>query len=100
LTGVERYGAKWKHHSKDYGKNPGDAEAREWYKSRIAEVRNSHDEVRRGPYNPENGGGSDYWFYRAGDDLLITKGDGTFVTMFPGQNGWYNRAAKIECGCG
>ncbi|RKT69338.1 hypothetical protein DFJ66_2553 [Saccharothrix variisporea] len=70
--------------------------------NRIQEVRNSHDEVRRGPWNPKSGGGDDYWFYRKDDDLLLTKGDGTFVTMFPlGErgNGWWDEAAPVKCTC-
>ncbi|WP_170863295.1 polymorphic toxin-type HINT domain-containing protein [Micromonospora sediminimaris] len=101
LSGMENFGKKWGKHSKDYRLNPGDASARDWFRNRIGEVRNSHDEVRRGPWNPDNGGGTDYWFYRKDEDLLVTRGDGTFVTMFPGAsgNGWFNGAARIPCGC-
>ncbi|OJF10724.1 hypothetical protein BG844_30460 [Couchioplanes caeruleus subsp. caeruleus] len=101
LSGMDNFGKKWGKHSKDYGLNPSDASARDWFRNRISEVRSSHDEVRRGPWNPENGGGTDYWFYRKDEDLLVARGDGTFVTMFPGAsgNGWFNGATRIACGC-
>ncbi|MEV5767661.1 polymorphic toxin-type HINT domain-containing protein [Micromonospora sp. NPDC052213] len=104
LSGVggKQFGDKWGSHSKEYKLDPGDPAAREWFRKRIHEVRNESDEVRQGPYNPQRGGADDYWFYRKGDDLLITKGDGTFVTMFPlgtRGNGWYDRASRIQCGC-
>ncbi|MCU1681798.1 MAG: repeat-containing protein [Amycolatopsis sp.] len=76
-------GQKWGKHSKDYALNPSDPDARAWYVNRVKEVRSSQDEVRQGPWNPEGGGGYDYWFYRKGGDLVLTKGDGSFVTMFP-----------------
>jgi ferredoxin-NADP reductase len=41
-----------------------------------------------------NGGGSNYFFFRQGDDLLITRPGGEFVTMFPGagSNAWFKGA--------
>ncbi|MER7952437.1 polymorphic toxin-type HINT domain-containing protein [Streptomyces sp. NPDC096079] len=101
MTGVN-VGKKWGRHSKDYDLNPKDPAAREWYKNRAIEVRGAHDEVRQGPYNPDAGGGIDYWFYRQGNDLVITKGDGSFVTMFPLEprgNGWWNGATPRQCTC-
>lgn len=99
LTGVsdKQFGRKWGRHAQDYGLNPGDTAARKWFEDRIYEVRASHDDVRRGSWNPQGGGGDDYWFYRKDNDLLITKGDGTFVTMFPlGRDGnsWFNGATR------
>ncbi|WP_280696767.1 RHS repeat-associated core domain-containing protein [Kitasatospora sp. GP82] len=101
ITGVN-VGKKWGKHSKDYGLNPGDPAAREWYENRVREVRASHDEVRHGPYNPDGGGGTDYWFYRKENDLVLTKGDGSFVTMFPLEprgNAYWDGAAPVNCGC-
>ena len=51
--------------------------------------------IRRGAWNPSGGGGDGYFFFRQGDDLLITKPDGQFVTMFPspgGANAWFKNA--------
>lgn len=96
-----QFGKKWGKHAQDYGLNPGDASARQLFRDKIAEVRGSHDEVRQGPWNPANGGGNDYFFYRRGSDLLVTKGDGQFVTMFPMDkpNGWFQQATPYSCGC-
>ncbi|MCF6526612.1 hypothetical protein HOY81_26645 [Streptomyces sp. JJ36] len=96
-----QFGKKWGKHAQDYGLNPGDASSRNWFREKIAEVRGSHDEVRRGPWNPANGGGEDYFFYRSGKDLLVVKGDGQFVTMFPmeKQNGWFQQATPYPCRC-
>ncbi|WP_336160110.1 polymorphic toxin-type HINT domain-containing protein [Amycolatopsis sp. VC5-11] len=64
------------------------------YRDKIAEVRESHDEVRQGSWNPDSGGGNDYLFFREGNDLLLTKSDGQFVTMFPMDkpNRWFEQA--------
>lgn len=96
-----QFGKKWGKHAQDYGLNPGDASARQSFRGKIAEVRGSHDEVRQGPWNPKNGGGNDYFFYRRGNDLLVTKGDGQFVTMFPMSkpNGWFEAASPYSCRC-
>ncbi|MFJ5832773.1 Hint domain-containing protein [Streptomyces sp. NPDC093089] len=93
-----QFGKKWGKHAQDYGLNPGDASARQSFRDRIAEVRGAHDEVRQGPWNPANGGGNDYFFYRKGKDLLVTKGDGQFVTMFPMDkpNGWFQQATPYS----
>lgn len=69
-------------HAEDYGLEPGDASSRTWFRERISQVQSSPDEVRQGPWNPQRGGGEDYFFYRKEKDLLITKPDGEFVTMF------------------
>ncbi|MGW7172124.1 polymorphic toxin-type HINT domain-containing protein [Streptomyces xanthophaeus] len=98
-----QFGDKWGRHSKDYNIPAGDAVAREAYRSSIYAVRASHDEARQGPYRwPNAGGGPDYFFYRRGEEMLITKGDGTFVTFYP-INGepthWFKNASPISCGC-
>lgn len=97
-----QFGKKWGKHAQDYGLNPGDASAQKWFRDKISEVRGSHDEVRQGLWNPNNGGGNDYFFYRRGKDLLVTKGDGQFVTMFPMDgkpNGWFQDAKPYSCKC-
>ncbi|WP_322756812.1 hypothetical protein, partial [Frankia sp. Cas3] len=93
----EQFGRKWGKHAQDYGFNPGDADARKWFRMRMDDVRFSYDEIRRGAWNPQGGGGRDYFFYRKGGDLLITKGDGEFVTMFPMShpNGWFEAASPF-----
>jgi hypothetical protein len=102
LYGADKtqFGKKWGKHASDYGLDPGDPVARKWFADRIQEVRREADEVRRGPYNPGSGGGDDYWFYRKGNDLVLTKPDGQFVTMYPmddpNRKGWWNSAQKVR----
>ncbi|MGV4926536.1 polymorphic toxin-type HINT domain-containing protein [Streptomyces sp. HJ7] len=93
-----QFGKKWGKHAQDYGLNPGDTSARVWFRDKIADVRASYNEVRRGAWNPASGGGDDYFFYRKGKDLLVTKGGGTFVTMFPMDkpNGWFEKATPYS----
>ncbi|MEV6950979.1 polymorphic toxin-type HINT domain-containing protein [Streptomyces sp. NPDC051183] len=98
----DQFGKKWGKHSKDYGAHPGDQAARQAYRDKITDVRTNHEDVRQGPYNPDGGGSDDYFFYRKGQDLVITKGNGEFVTLFPmdkGLNRWYENATPMTCGC-
>ncbi|MCG8419718.1 MAG: hypothetical protein MJE77_17435, partial [Proteobacteria bacterium] len=101
LPGVKmsgkQFGKKWGKHASDYGLDPSDAASRSWFKDRIRRVASDYDEVRQGPWYPNAGGGSDYLFYRSGNDLLITKPNGNFVTMFPMDkaNPWFDAASSI-----
>jgi RHS repeat-associated protein len=90
----KQFGTKWAKHAKDYGLNPSDPGARNWFMNRLQSVHLRPDEVRRGAWNPAAGGGDNYFFFRQGEDLLITKPGGEFVTMFPGAstNGWFKGA--------
>ncbi|MFD3809233.1 polymorphic toxin-type HINT domain-containing protein, partial [Streptomyces sp. NPDC058619] len=98
----DQFGKKWGKHSKDYGAHPGDQAARQAYRDKIADVRSNHEDVRQGPYNPDGGGADDYFFYRKGEDLVITKANGEFVSLFPmdkGLNKWYSSATPMTCSC-
>ena len=86
-----QFGKKWGKHAHDYDLNPGDPDSRQWFQDRANEVHGDPDDVRVGPYNPGRGGSTDYVFYRKGDDLVITKANGDFVTMFPMDSGAYNK---------
>lgn len=93
----KQVGTKWGKHAGDYGYHPGDSAGRAWYSQRIRDVHRSPDEVRRGPYNPHGGGGDGYFFFRRGGDLVITKPDGEFVSMFPGSNNaWFKNAQVFD----
>ncbi|MFE7717810.1 hypothetical protein ACFU44_02080 [Nocardia rhizosphaerihabitans] len=89
-----QFGDKVGKHAQDYGLDPADANSRAWLRQHFNDIRNNPDEVRQGSYHPNSGGGSDYWFYKKGDDLLIMKNDGSFVTSFPAKDGnsWFNAA--------
>ncbi|GAB4206675.1 MAG: hypothetical protein OHK0022_34000 [Roseiflexaceae bacterium] len=94
----KQIGKKWGEHAGDYGYTPNDMKGLDWYRNRIQEVSQSYDEMRQGPWNPNGGGGSNYIFYRKGDDLVITKPSGEFVTMFPmneGYNSWFKNATIL-----
>jgi len=90
---------KWAKHSRDYGFSEGDRSGRGWYRNRIDDVFGRPDERRRGDWHPNGGGGTNYLFYRSGNDLLVTQPDGSFVTLFPmGAEGnrWFNAAEIIR----
>ncbi|MGW3962537.1 hypothetical protein ACWED2_22145 [Amycolatopsis sp. NPDC005003] len=94
-----QFGKKWGKHAREYGLDPGDPAARQWYENRINEVRGGPDEIRQGAWNPNRGGGEGYWFYRKDKDLLLTKSDGEFVSMFrmgQGVNKFWEAAAGVR----
>jgi hypothetical protein len=75
--------------------NPNDPDARAWVRQHIEDIFNNPDEIRQGVYHPQTGGGANFWFYRQGGDIVITKENGDFVSIF--KNGadrdWFDRAA-------
>jgi hypothetical protein len=86
-----QFGQKIGQHARDFGLDPADQEARAFLRGRIEDIRTNFDEVRQGPWNPKGGGGSDYLFFRQGSDVVVARGDGSFVTILRGgeANGWY-----------
>ena len=67
---------------------------------RIKEIHSNPDEIRQGPFYEGDGGSSDYLFLRKGDDLLILKPSGEFVSLYPVKDldnyNWWNRAKKVS----
>ncbi|MGP3944070.1 RHS repeat-associated core domain-containing protein [Streptomyces sp. 6N106] len=94
----KQFGKKWGKHAQDYSLDPADGSSRTWFRDRMSAIHNDPDEVRQGSWNPQSGGGEDYLFYRKGKDLLVTKADGEFVTMFPQDrpNGWFANADVVH----
>lgn len=92
--GSKQFGTKWGKHAADYGLDPASSSSRTWFMNRARDVHLNPTEVRRGAWNPSGGGGENYFFFRQGDDLLITRPGGEFVTMFPGgsTNAWFKNA--------
>ncbi|WP_249382312.1 hypothetical protein [Actinotalea sp. K2] len=92
--GSRQFGAKWGKHAADYGLDPASNSARSSFMSRARDAHLNPVEVRRGAWNPAGGGGDNYFFFRQGDDLLVTQPGGEFVTMFPGgsTNAWFKNA--------
>lgn len=75
-----QFGTKWGKHASDYGLDAGDSAARAARMSRIRDVHLNPDEVRLGQYGVYD----EAFMFRQGEDLLITRTDGTFVSMYPG----------------
>ncbi|WP_103352183.1 putative T7SS-secreted protein [Amycolatopsis sp. CA-128772] len=94
----KQFGTKVGKHAQDYGLNPADAESRAWVRQHVDDISRTPNEVRQGPWNPQGGGGSDYYFLRKGEDVVVTKSDGSFVTILKGgqANGWFNGAAPVK----
>lgn len=90
----QQFGTKVRKHMRDFGRDPADPEAQKWLRDYIEDIRSNPDEVRRGNYHPNTGGGTDYWFYRQGDDVIILKENGDFVTIFKNgiDSGWFEGA--------
>ena len=61
--------------------------------SRIRNVHLDPDEVRVGQYGVYDNA----FMFRQGEDLLITKPDGTFVSMYPGAStsSWFKNAEVL-----
>ena len=95
--GNKQFGKKLAKHAKEFGLDPSNAAHRQWVRNRIENIVGRYDEVRQGPWNPKGGGGYDYLFYRQGDDVVLTKVSGDFVTVMPGgsANGWFKDATPL-----
>jgi hypothetical protein len=76
-----QFGKKVGKHAADFGLDPADANGRAWIAKRIEGIVGEYDEIKQGPWNAGRGGGSDWLFYRQGADVVITKPDGSFVTI-------------------
>lgn len=89
-------GTKIGKHAQDFGLDPRVASDRARVGERIAEIAASPDQVRQGAWNPNGGGGTDYLFYLQGDDVVVAKNDGVFVTVLKGgvNNGWFQGAKQ------
>jgi hypothetical protein len=92
-----QFGAKVGKHAGNFGLNPADPAARNFVRSRIADIHANPSEGRQGPWNPKGGGGSDHLFYRQGGDVVVTRSGGDFVTILKGgeSNGWFQGATGV-----
>jgi hypothetical protein len=93
-----QFGSKVGKHARDYGLDPANPADRAWIKGHIEEITRNPEEVKQGPWNPQGGGNPDDFFFRRGDDVIVTKGDGTFVTILKGGigNGWFKGASAVK----
>lgn len=76
MSGAQ-FGRKIRKHAADYGLNPADPSARAWLRRHIEEIGNLPDEVRLGRWRGAEG----YVFYRKGQDVVLAKQNGEFVTL-------------------
>ncbi|MEO8889791.1 MAG: hypothetical protein ABI301_04935 [Jatrophihabitantaceae bacterium] len=90
-------GTKIGRHASDFGRDAKNPLDRQWMRRRIDDIRANPDEVRRGPWHPNGGGGAAYWFYREGADVVVTDNDGIFVTILNDgiTNGWFDGAKVV-----
>jgi hypothetical protein len=98
-----QFGRKWGYHSKDWDLDVRSAEARKAFEERVRKTYSDPEEVRIGPWNPGSGGATDYRFHRSGNMVVLSKKDGTFVTVLriePGsdrwKNGWWDGADRVR----
>jgi RHS repeat-associated protein len=96
-TDDKQLGTKIGKHAGDFGLDPSSAADRETLETKIKDIASSPDQVRQGKYNPKAGGGSDYFFFEQGSDVVITKSDGTFVSILSdgADNTWYKNATEV-----
>jgi len=92
-----QFGTKAAKHMPDYGMDVRDPAQRDAFRGMIRDIRINPDEVRQGPWNPDAGGGTDYYYYRKGSDVVVTKANGDFVTILKNGsiNDWYQRATRV-----
>ncbi|HEX5113801.1 MAG TPA: hypothetical protein VFW65_01255 [Pseudonocardiaceae bacterium] len=93
-----QFGTKIAKHARDYGLDPSDPADRAWMRGHIDDIADNPEQVKQGPWNPNGGGASDDYFFRKGDDVVVTKRDGTFVTILKGgiNNGWFKGATVVK----
>ena len=92
-----QFGAKIGKHAQDFGLNPADPADRQALRDTINNIYDNPDEIRQGPWNPKGGGGTDYLFYRQGDDVVVANSDNVFVTILKDGvgNGWFRGASPL-----
>lgn len=95
-----QFGKKIGKHAQDYGLDPSDPAARTLLRDRIEQIHGQAEEIRQGPWNPSGSGGAAHLFVRQGEDVVMTRPDGTFVTILLGGagNGWFRSATVVRPG--
>ena len=94
----KQFGKKVADHAPDYGLDPRNPADREWLRNHIQDIGQNFEEARQGSWHPAvKGGGTDFWFLRKGSDVVVTKGDGTFVTILKNgdTNSWFRKAIAV-----
>lgn len=78
IVSDKQFGKKIGRHAEDYGFDPGDSEGRRFILNRIQEIHDRPDETAIGFWRGQE---KDVVFYIQGDDVVITKQSGEFVTI-------------------
>ncbi len=77
----KQFGKKSKRHMKEYNLDVSKADDREKYKQMILDFRHNYDEIRIGEWAGQQ---EEVLFYIKGEDVMITKLNGEFVSLFKG----------------
>jgi RHS repeat-associated protein len=62
----KQFGKKVGKHAEDFGLDKSNPADRQAVRDLINDIYENPDEIRQGPWNPNGGGGNDYFFYRKG----------------------------------
>lgn len=91
----EQFGKKIGKHASDFGLDPSNPQHREQLRGRIESIAQNPDEVRRGPWR--GAGNEPHNFFRQGNDVVVAKGNGQFVTVLKDgvNNGFFKGAAPV-----
>jgi len=94
----EQIGKKIGKHAQDYGLDPSNPNHRNWLQNHIEDIGQNYEQVRQDAWNPHGGGGSDYFFFQKGRDVVVSQSDGTFVTLLKDgiDNKWFDSANILE----
>jgi hypothetical protein len=89
----QQFGQKLGQHGSDFGLDPSNPTHRQQFRGLIVDITTNYNEVRSGPW----GGGGDHFFFRQGDAVVVTSGDGAFVTILDqgASNSWFQSAAPL-----
>ncbi|CAN5278875.1 hypothetical protein BH09ACT1_BH09ACT1_26110 [soil metagenome] len=85
-----QFGHKVGKHAEDFEMDPKDPTARANILALVHSIRSTPDEIRVGRFHTDSG----FVFYRKGDDIIITKPSGEFVTIMKdgSKNPYYEKA--------
>jgi len=83
VESTKQLGKKLGKHVEDFGGNPGDAADRKMVFDRIQDIGNNPEKVIPGSFSGQGAGGviGDVFFRIKGNDVVVTKPDGSFVTI-------------------
>jgi hypothetical protein len=81
----------------EWGLDVSNADHRAQFRTIIQNIVANADEVRQGAFRPQSGGGTDYLFFRLGNDVVVTKANGEFVSIWTNgvTNSWFVGASVI-----